>query len=127
MKVLSKMKKRRFTLLLLALLAGCDNGSSEQPKSAANEVSRPVDVANVVEIIQTRCTSCHAESPTDDMFKVAPNGVFLETIEQMQQYAPRIHVRAVATKTMPFMNKTQMTEQERALIDQWVRAGAPAH
>jgi len=74
-------------------------------------------------IIRERCASCHAAMPTDEVFTVAPGGVLLETPEQMTQWAPRIKARSVDSRDMPFMNKTGMTEEERAIVGAWVDAG----
>ena len=76
-------------------------------------------------IIRERCASCHAEAPTDDVFTVAPGGVLLETVDQMIQWAPRIKARSIDSHDMPFMNKTGMTDEERAIVGQWIAAGAP--
>ena len=77
-------------------------------------------------IVRERCASCHAEAPTDDVFTVAPGGVYLETVEQIIQWAPQIKARSVDSHDMPFMNKTGMTDAERAIVGQWVASGAPA-
>lgn len=76
-------------------------------------------------IITERCASCHAASPSDDVFVVAPSGVLLDTMAQMQQWAPRIKARSIDNKDMPFLNKTNMTDAERALVGSWIAAGAP--
>jgi len=75
-------------------------------------------------VLQTRCISCHAEHPTDDLFKVAPNGVMMDTPERAKLLAPRIYERAVAQKTMPFLNKTGMADSERDILGRWVAQGA---
>ncbi len=75
-------------------------------------------------IINNRCASCHSSSPTDDVWKTAPNGVILETPEQIVLFKDRIVNRAVATKTMPQGNKTNMTQEERDAIEIWVYQGA---
>ncbi|WP_439106929.1 urate hydroxylase PuuD [Congregibacter sp.] len=77
-------------------------------------------------IIRERCASCHAEAPTDDVFTTPPGGVMLDTVEQMQQWAPRIKARSIDSHDMPFMNKTEMTEEERAIVALWISAGSPA-
>ncbi|EED32927.1 hypothetical protein NOR53_1758 [gamma proteobacterium NOR5-3] len=77
-------------------------------------------------IIRERCSSCHAAMPTDDVFTTPPGGVMLDTVEQMQQWAPRIKARSIDSHDMPFMNKTNMTDEERAIVAQWIRAGSPA-
>ena len=75
-------------------------------------------------VLQTRCISCHAEHPTDDLFKVAPNGVVMDTPERAKLLAPRIYERAVAQRTMPFLNKTGMPDSEREILGRWVMQGA---
>ena len=98
---------------------------------APKPVSLPAEVptANLAPqahgIIRERCASCHAEAPTDDVFTVAPGGVLLETVDQMIQWAPRIKARSIDSHDMPFMNKTGMTDEERAIVGQWIAAGAP--
>ena len=66
------------------------------------------------------------ENSSDEIFTVAQGGVMLDTVEQMQQWAPRIRARAVDTTDMPFMNKTAMTDDERQLLARWIAAGAPS-
>ncbi len=77
-------------------------------------------------IIRERCVSCHGANPSDDVFTTPPGGVVLDTVEEMIQWAPRIKARSVDTHDMPFLNKTEMTDEERAIVGQWVQAGAPA-
>ncbi|GEA07751.1 membrane protein [Alteromonas sp. KUL42] len=73
----------------------------------------------VTSLIETHCVSCHSRSPSDDIFKVAPLGVVLDSWEDIERYAPQIVRRAAVTKDMPFLNKTGMTEEERQLLAQW--------
>ncbi len=75
-------------------------------------------------IVEARCTQCHSEHPTDDMFKVAPNGVMLDTPERMKIMAQRMRERACNLKTMPLANKTNMTDPEREILGRWVAQGA---
>ena len=92
---------------------------------APKPVAVPVNAAGVTDqqalaIVQMRCASCHSETPTDEMFTVAPSGVFLETQIQIKQWAPRILARSVNSHDMPFMNKTGMTQEERNILGQWI-------
>ena len=84
----------------------------------------PVAFSQVHIIIQARCITCHAARTTEPMFPVAPVGVMFDTPEQIKILAPRIKERAVVTRTMPFINKTQITDEERELIGRWVDEGA---
>jgi uncharacterized membrane protein len=71
-------------------------------------------------ILQARCATCHAASPTDATIKVAPKGVHLETLEDLKRYAAQIGVQAVQNKAMPLANRTGMTEEERAKLGTWI-------
>ncbi|MEE2729938.1 MAG: urate hydroxylase PuuD [Pseudomonadota bacterium] len=71
-------------------------------------------------IVQQRCSTCHSATPSDDVFKVAPSGVMLDSVPQMEQWAPRILARTVTSHDMPFMNKTAMTDAERAQLGSWI-------
>jgi len=92
---------------------------------AATHQHAEVDVQRVEQILSARCGTCHSATPTDDMFKVAPAGVMLDDLVAMQQWAPRIKARTVDSTDMPFMNKTEMTDEERQLVGLWVASGAP--
>ncbi len=83
-----------------------------------------VKFAQVQAVINERCLSCHAAKPTEPMFPVPPNNVMFDTPAQIQSYAPRIKDRVVVNRTMPFINKTGMAEEERALLGRWVDEGA---
>jgi uncharacterized membrane protein len=90
----------------------------------AGAAAGPVSYAEVHDIVTRRCTPCHSARPTDTLFAVPPGGVMLDTAAQVRAMAPRIMNRAVETKTMPFANRTLMTDAERARLGQWVEQGA---
>ncbi len=114
------------TLVLAFILAPKSTPSVKPSLNLDSNISTdlqsnaPVSESNVLSIIQSRCASCHAIAPTDDVFKIAPGGVILETLEDATRWAGRIKARSVDATDMPFMNKTQMTEEERQIIGQWV-------
>jgi len=74
----------------------------------------------VQQIIEDRCSACHSETPTDDMFKTPQGGVIFTDIASIEQWAPRIQTRVIDSKDMPFMNKTKMTEEERLTLSIWL-------
>jgi uncharacterized membrane protein len=45
----------------------------------------------------------------------------LDTDAQIETEAARIHQQTVVLKAMPIGNLTQMSEEERAMIDAWYR------
>lgn len=93
-------------------------------EAPAVKVDYPVDFARAQEIVVKRCLTCHSANPTDDVYKVAPNDIVFDTPEHIRLLAPRIRERAVLTRTMPNLNKTQMTELERAELGKWIADGA---
>jgi uncharacterized membrane protein len=93
------------------------------PKKDPLACSSNVPVSEVYAIVQKRCIACHSSKPTDDVFKVAPNGVMYDTPEQIANLKDKIMQRVVVTKTMPQNNKTGMTEEERHLISCWITQG----
>lgn len=95
--------------------------TSPSPKSVD---TTPVKFSEVQTIITKRCISCHSSNPTDDEQKVAPNGVILETPQQIAAMKDRILFRVVQTKTMPQGNKTGITEEERLALGRWIEQGA---
>lgn len=114
------------TAVLLSVLSRTPSSATAEAASALSEpLPAQVTFADVRPIIDRRCAACHSASPADVTFGPSPSGVAFDTPAQMQQHAARIKVRAVETKTMPLGNKTHITDRERAMLGQWVDAGAP--
>ena len=98
---------------LNAKSAGID-GANGESLSDSSELN-----AQVSQIVAQHCVSCHSRKPTDEIFRVAPLGVVLDTFQDIERYAPQVVRRTTVTKDMPFLNKTNMTEAERQRIAQW--------
>ncbi|WP_245590596.1 urate hydroxylase PuuD [Adhaeribacter aquaticus] len=92
-------------------------------KTQTGTCQTEVSMQQVNQVVQARCFSCHSPKPTDDVFKVAPNGVMLDTPENIANLKDKIMQRVVITKTMPQNNKTNMTQEERDLIRCWIEQG----
>jgi len=106
---------------VVILLAACFvSAPNTDPYACKTEVS----FEEVNTIIQKRCVQCHSATPTDDVYKVAPNGVMYDTPEDIVKKKDLIIQRVVLTKTMPQNNKTNITEEERNMIRCWVDQGA---
>ena len=91
---------------------------------AAKEITAAERFAEVKSVIEQRCNTCHAAKPTQAGFTAAPKGMMFETPEQITSQALLIHQQTVVTKAMPIGNLTQITDEERALIDHWFQGGA---
>ncbi len=87
-------------------------------------VDYKVDFARAQEIVVRRCVPCHSAHPSEPQFPVAPNNVMFDTAESIHTMAPRMKARAVEAKTMPFLNKTEITDLERAERGAWIDQGA---
>ena len=83
----------------------------------------PVSFESVQAIVSLRCVACHSATPSDSLFHAPPNGLMFDHPEQIAAAARRIRVR-VEGHTMPFANRTHMTEEERTTVARWVAQGA---
>jgi uncharacterized membrane protein len=106
------------TIILAYVIAPKSMHSNSLETAAEQQI---IDVNKVQQIITDRCSSCHSDTPTDDIFKVAQGGVIFNDLASIERWAPRIKIRVVDTKDMPFINKTKMTDKERQYIAQWLR------
>ncbi|MFN3493494.1 MAG: urate hydroxylase PuuD, partial [Hydrogenophaga sp.] len=77
-----------------------------------------VGYAQVKPIIEQRCAMCHGEA-------LQSKNVRLDSPALLGQHAQAVYQQVVVSKLMPINNATGLTEQERALIAQWFRSGAP--
>lgn len=105
---------------LILLSASFISAPAKNPEECKSEIS----FIEVNTIIQKRCVSCHSAQPTDEINKVAPNGVKYDTPDQIVLKKDLIMQRVVVTKTMPQNNITGMTLEERDLIRCWIEQGA---
>lgn len=87
---------------------------------SAEQQQQVVTNTQVAQIIEQRCGSCHSDKPSDDIFTIAPAGIVFSDIETIKQWAPRIQARVIDAKDMPFMNKTNMTDEERTSLAIWL-------
>ena len=78
----------------------------------------------VREMMGTRCSMCHAQSPLWEGISVAPKAVVLETDQQITKLAREIYLFAGATNAMPPSNITYMEQEERQLIVAWYKSAA---
>lgn len=117
-----------FVVLLALGIAIAPRGSGG-PASADSAASAAdaVQFSQVRQIIAARCVACHSTTPTHPTSPVPAAGVTLDTEREIGVWAPRIFERVVITKTMPFGNMTEMTEEERGVVGRWYTAGAATH
>ncbi|MFI7866259.1 urate hydroxylase PuuD [Pseudomonas khazarica] len=115
------------TLSKVEEVASSQPDAQENPTPATGGAATAADFGKVESVIHERCTVCHSATPSSPMFSAAPAGLMLDTPEQMQAQAAKIHAQSVASQIMPLGNITQMTQDERDLIGNWIAKGAPTN
>jgi uncharacterized membrane protein len=86
-------------------------------KTTQNTTAKLVTYNDVKPIIEARCAMCHNA-------QVQMKNVALHTPELLAQHAQNVYQQAVVTRAMPMNNSTQITEEERAQLAAWFKAGA---
>jgi YVTN family beta-propeller protein len=104
------MKSFTALVFLLLFFTGC-----KEPLQ--KPVVKPVEFIRIKALITQKCTVCHSANPKDN--SVGHGDVLFDTDEQIKAKADRIYFRVVEQKSMPFGNKTKITEEERDLIADW--------
>ena len=110
-------------MIALAIVAFAIAPTSRGTSTAPVAASPAEEFAHVSAIVQTRCAVCHAQSPTQPGFAMAPKGVMLDTPERITAQALQIN-QQVSTRVMPLANLTGMTDTERDTVTQWFAHGA---
>ena len=95
-----------------------------QPRAESDAATRSASFGAARGVINARCLACHSAFPTDNLFTAAPTGVMFDSPEQIVRMAARIRERAVVQRTMPFANKTGITDAEREVLRSWIESGA---
>jgi uncharacterized membrane protein len=100
--------------------------SSAGPVGEQAGSGAPVRFAMVEEIVTSRCSMCHAGEPVWDGLATAPKGVRLDSAEAIARHAREIGLQAVATHAMPpGGNITEISDADRQVLADWIKAGAP--
>lgn len=121
--VLRHFGKQKPLLLVGSVVATIALAFLIAPKNMAlSEAQKQQTVSNeqVVQLIEQRCSACHSNNNTDDIFKSPQAGIVFSDIASVKQWAPRIKARVIDAQDMPFMNKTNMTDEERAVLAIWL-------
>ena len=123
------------TFALFALIAWISTLSP--PSEAEEEQAARLSIAeqrftkharfdDVVEIVTGRCSMCHATEPAWEGIAVAPNGVKLETPEDVAKYARDIYLQSARSWAMPPGNITELEAADRAAIATWYQEASRA-
>jgi uncharacterized membrane protein len=105
-----------YALVGLAVIAGVITWLAPAPTSAS-AAAAPATYATIRPVLERRCYMCHGA-------QMQMKNVRLDSPEGLKQHAQMVYQQAVVARTMPLNNATHMTEDERALLGRWFRAGA---
>jgi uncharacterized membrane protein len=97
-----------------------DEGAALGPGAARFAAAEGFD--DVAQIVQGRCSMCHADQPNWPGLHWAPKGVVLESPAQIATHARAIYLQSALSHAMPPANLAWMQEDERAAIRAWYRA-----
>ena len=103
---------------LMVLMAPRQATSTAHGQSA-KDGQATVEIATVHGIVTARCSSCHAEVPSQAGFQSAPKDIVFESEEDVIRQAQEIYQQSVATKAMPIGNLTGITDEEREMLGIW--------
>lgn len=90
--------------------------------SSAGSEAPVLSDAEGLSLVMEKCATCHSRDPSDPMFPTAPAGVVFSNLEDIERWANRIHARTVVSKDMPFMNRTNMTDEQRQALGDWLNS-----
>ncbi|GAA2879083.1 putative membrane protein [Aminobacter niigataensis] len=97
------------------------------PRSVVSGETPTVTYSQVADILTQRCVACHAADPSKAGFVEAPpKGLILDAAPSAVKAAQLVYQQAVQTHVMPPGNVTEMTDDERELLRQWIEGGAKA-
>jgi uncharacterized membrane protein len=105
-----------FIALLIAASLSVHFASYKRVTAASAQV--PVHVAD---IIQSRCSMCHAQEPVWQGILIAPKGVVLENPADIHREKTSIRLHSVISHNMPPNNITGLTLEERRVLAAWVK------
>jgi uncharacterized membrane protein len=72
-------------------------------------------------IVSKHCVMCHAVKPGHESFQEAPKGIILESVDDLRKHAATIYAQTVQIRAMPLGNQTDMSENDRATLGQWLK------
>ena len=78
---------------------------------------------DIRDIVQGRCSMCHASEPFYERVYWAPKGVMLETDHQIVSQAKAIIMQSSLSHAMPPANVSYMEPDERKMLLNWYRDG----
>lgn len=112
---------KRIAVLVSLFIFGCttpNNQNSNTNTGSGNTSGATVSFATVKTIIDSKCLSCHSLKNGN-----ASDGISFDTNDSIVSRASQSN-REIQNGKMPPRNATQLTDEEKNLINTWVSQGA---
>jgi uncharacterized membrane protein len=106
----------------MVLIAWLSTAAPSGERAAA--AAREVDLAEIENIVLSRCSMCHTAEPSWEDMPAPPKGVILDSMALIRSHAADIDLQVVRTHAMPPGNVTEITPEERQMLAAWLAAGA---
>ena len=117
------------TSFLFILIMWLSTFGIENSDPLSNEMSEKEEVFSLAggfdevhEIVNVRCSMCHAREPVYNGIHYAPKQVYLETPKDVVSQSSAIFLHSGITHAMPPGNITEMEQSERDKIKEWYRS-----
>ena len=94
--------------------------SSLGPREKISGAVPKTTFAEVQEIVSSRCSMCHMESPVWAGIATPGGGILLDNPANIRRNARLIDVAAVLSNAMPPGNVTEMSPKERSVLASWL-------
>ncbi len=112
--------------LFMVLAIAISTTSSSQGRAAfslTSDTPPELETANlpdgVFDIVQARCSMCHAREPLWPGIVIAPKGIYLETANDVARHRYLILIHAGLSRAMPPNNVTAIEPEEREQLAIW--------
>ncbi|WP_299284140.1 urate hydroxylase PuuD [uncultured Tateyamaria sp.] len=109
-------------LLFIAIVWLSTAPTAQREASVVTRFATADGFSEVHEIVQGRCSMCHAAEPVWAGLLWAPRNVRLETEADLTRNARAVYLQSGISHAMPPANLSYMEEDERAAIVAWYRA-----
>lgn len=101
------------------ILTGEEQAQAAKLSPAQQMFAGDAHFASARDVVQSRCSMCHAAEPVWEGVPFTPKSVKLETDAEIAAHAREIYLQAGRSHAMPPGNITAITPQERKVLTAW--------
>ena len=106
--------------ILALVFITAKNPTVHSENDETSNIANAIAYSKIKPIIQSRCLRCHSTKNTDQAFREAPKGIIFESENQLIGLKNQIRQQTINSRAMPLGNLTQMTEEERLMLKNYL-------